>query len=326
MGNHVFCRLLLAAPGALMLFAAGPARAAHRHAIWVDAYSGEPVAYDDVLDDLAQVRVVYLGEIHTISRHHAWQQRIVESLAGRGRKLLLGTEQMEALNQPELDRYNRGEVGFAELARRTDWTKRWANFRDYAGVIEAARRHGTPVIALNARAETIREVGRKGLAGLTPEQRKELPAEIGLDDPPYEKLLGLELQVHAMMPPERLRPVFEAQVARDEQMAAVLSSALQSEEGKDRLVVVICGAGHVSYGLGIPARVLVRLPRVTDRIVLFSESGDLVLSAKEKAMAREVKITHDDLRFLPAPVADYLSLMQLPRGASERNEAAPKSG
>jgi uncharacterized iron-regulated protein len=309
-----------------MLLVAGPARSAERRSMWVDAYSGEPVLYDDVLDDLAQARVVYLGEIHTISRHHAWQQRIVEDLAGPGRKLLLGIEQMEAFNQPELDRYNRCEVGFDELARRTDWAKRWANFRDYAGIIEAARRHGAPVIALNARAETIREVGRKGLAGLAPEQRRELPPEMSLDDPPYEKLLGLRLQVHAMMPPERLRAVFEAQVARDEEMAAVLSSALQTGEGKGRLAVVICGAGHVSYGLGVPTRVRGRLAGVTDRIVLFSESGDLVLSAKERAMAREVRTTHDDLRFLPAPVADYLSVRELPRGASKGKEGAPESG
>jgi uncharacterized iron-regulated protein len=317
-GNQVFHRLLLAAPAALMLMAAGPAGSADRHTIWLDAYSGEPVLYDEMLDELAQARIVYLGEIHTIRRHHVWQQRIVESLAGRGKKLLLGIEQMEAFNQPELDRYNRGEASFDELARRTDWARRWANFRDYAGVIGAAHRLGAPVIALNARAETIREVGRRGLAGLAPEQRRELPPEMSLDDPPYQKLLGLRLQVHAMMPPERLRAVFEAQVARDEEMAAVLSSALEGAEGKGRLAVVLCGAGHVSYGLGIPTRVRRRLPEATDRIVLFSESGDLVLSAKEKAMAREVRTTHDDLRFLPAPVADYLNVMELRRSAPAR--------
>ena len=34
--------------------------------IWVDAYRGEPIAYDHMLNDIAGVDVVYLGERHTI--------------------------------------------------------------------------------------------------------------------------------------------------------------------------------------------------------------------------------------------------------------------
>ena len=82
------------------------------------------------------------------------------------------------------------------------------------------------MLALNARAETIRAVARKGLSGITPEQRKELPQEIVLDDPVYERVLNQSLAVHMAFDPQKLRPVYEAQVCRDETMASHLTEYL----------------------------------------------------------------------------------------------------
>jgi uncharacterized iron-regulated protein len=166
-------------------------------------------------------------------------------------------------------------------------------------------------VALNARSEIIREVGRKGLAGLTPEERRELPEQIELNDPAYEKLLNMRLMVHAAVDAQRLHKVYEAQVARDEQMASALAQFLSSERRKGRQAIVVCGAGHVSYGMGTPARVRRRLPGVADRIVIFSESNELTLSPEEQAMARQVSVTHQDLRFINHPVADYVQVAPL---------------
>jgi uncharacterized iron-regulated protein len=72
------------------------------------------------------------------------------------------------------------------------------------------------------------------------------------------------------------------------------------------LVLVLCGAGHVAYGLGLPSRVRRRLPGVKARVVLFSESEEVRLSPEEKAQSRAIEITHEQLRELRQPVADYL--------------------
>ena len=79
----------------------------------------------------------------------------------------------------------------------------------------------------------------------------------------------------------------------------------------DGAVVVLCGSGHVSYGYGVPSRVRSRIADVTDRIVIFSESGDVVLSEREKAMARAIEITHEQLRANTVPYADYLHVKAL---------------
>ncbi len=91
-----------------------------RCSMWIDLYRGEPIGYAEMLQDLADVRVVYLGERHTLERHHQIQAKILGDLADRGVPLVVGLEQMEANRQPELDRFNRREIDFEQLAKATD--------------------------------------------------------------------------------------------------------------------------------------------------------------------------------------------------------------
>lgn len=287
----------------------------HRCSLWVDVYSGEPVTMTSLIDELAEARVIYLGERHTVDRHHDVQAAIVAALVERDVRLVLALEQLEDFHQPVVDRYNAGEIDFETLAAEIEWEQRWSNYADYRPVIEAARAAGAPLLALNAKRETVRAVARQGVSGLAPEVRAELPDEIDLDDPVYAAHLRQVMMVHAGMPEQMMRMMFEAQVVRDETMAARLCSFLQSDAGRGRTAVVLCGSGHVSWGLGIPARVRRRMPDVRDRIIVMSESGDVELSPQMRAMAREVEITHEDLRMIPSPIADYLHVTAARAGA-----------
>jgi uncharacterized iron-regulated protein len=283
-----------------------------RPSMWIDVCFGEPVSYGDLLDDLAEVDVVYLGERHTIERHHEIQHRIVADLADRGVPLALGLEQMEIPQQPLLDRFASGTLDFDELAKQSEWGKRWHNFEQYRPVLKAARDAAAPMRALNARRETIRDVFRQGgVDKLSPETRRQLPETMLLDDPDYQKWLGIILGVHLAATAERMRPMVEAQIARDEHMAEQLVKLLKSPAGRDRTAVVLVGAGHVNYGLGLPARVRTRMPHVRDRIVILSESGDVELTEAEKAVSKDIKVTHEQMRAMNRPIADYLHVTTL---------------
>lgn len=299
--------VVLLVVGFLSQHAALSAEPEHRCSLWVDPYRGEPLTFEEVLDDLATVRVVYLGEAHSLERHHALQSAILRNLAQRGRSLVLGIEQLERYQQPHLDRFNRGEIDFDELARLTGWKNRWTGYDQYQSIVEAARELNIPVLALNARAETVRQVFRSGgVEGLDAKTRAELPEDMLLKDPPYERLLNMQLMVHMAVSEERLRPMREAQISRDETMAAALAEYLLSDAGKDRSAVVVCGTGHAAYGHGIPTRLRRRMPDITDRIVVPSQSGDVELSDADMAATRDVEITHEQLRELGRPIGDYL--------------------
>ena len=293
-----------------------PARAAQaaRASMWVDCLRAEPVAYSDLVADLRQARVIYLGEIHTIPRHHQLQEQILNSLAGDGVKLVLAMEQFEYTAQPALDRYNASAIDLDALIRQTNLDESWPDHAAYHGLLLAARKWGIPLLALNARAQTIRAVARGGgLSHLPAEQRRELPAPASIvtDDPLYERWLKKVLAVHMAMDPAKLQPIFEAQVARDETMASRLAEYLHSKEGRDRIALVICGQGHCEFGFGIPARVARRIPGISQRTVIFSNSGDLHLSEEERKQARDIEVSHEFLQGLGRPVADYLQVTEL---------------
>lgn len=311
----VQCALL---GGALLLLSActtAPQPKAHapRPELWIDLVHGEEIADRDVLDELAQANVVYLGESHTIQRHHELQLRVLQELFVRRVDLVLCLEQLEARDQPAVDRYNRHEIDFDGLVRAIDWAKKWSNYPDYRAIVEFARQHRIPIRGVNAPAAVIRAVSRGGgLAKLPPGERAQLPAEIVTEDPAYEQIVTKELSIHMAVDPAKLQPMFEAQVSRDETMAAGIVAARRAYGEKPRTAVVILGAGHMRYGLGTPARVSRREPGVVERLVILTESGQLRLTDSEKAASREVNISHDERRAIGRPPADFLRVLPRP--------------
>jgi uncharacterized iron-regulated protein len=301
--------------------ATGVAAAEERCAFWIDLYSGEPVAYTELIEDLAGIDVVYLGEKHTLERHHRLQEQVLEDMAARG-PVALALEQLLAEHQPQLDRYNAGEIDFDQLVEAIDWGESWPRYEQYRDLVETARRLGAPVIGLNAPVGTVRQVARQGLENLDPEVRSRLPDEMHLDDPMYRRHMQTVMSVHAHAAehPGMIDKMFQAQVARDETMAHALATFLSSEEGKDRRAVVVTGSGHVEHAMGVPSRVRRRLPDVQDRIIVMSDSGDVQLSKAEMmAVNEEFALTHADLRHLQTPLADYLHVLEL-RPASQSEE------
>lgn len=304
-GKSVFSRY--AAIVLAGMYAQAVAAEPRRPEMWIDLASGEPHSQAAVAADLASVRVVYLGERHTLARHHAVQAQLVRELARRGRKLVLGLEQIEAGWEAELDKFSKGDIDFAQLAAAIDWKSQWRGYEEYREVLEAAQKAKATVVGLNAPSKVIRQVVRSGGVARLPEaMRDKLPTDMNLNDPPYETLLGWQMQVHLAATPDLLRPMIEAQMARDEQMASQIARHLGDRQ---TTVVVVCGSGHVAYGLGTPARVRRRVADVTERIVIMSDSGDVRLTEAEKRQSRPVEITHEQLRSLGRPLADYLHVV-----------------
>lgn len=318
-------RILLLASCATLVLLSGcmstphppAARAPAPAEFWLDLARGDEVPDQEVVADLATAGVVFVGEAHTIQRHHEVQLWLLQELFARGVPLVLCLEQLEARDQPAVDRYNRRELDFAGLAQAINWAKQWSNYADYRALCEFAQQHHFPIRALNAPADTIRAVNRGGgVAKLPPDLRAQLPADLVLDDPVYERLTNRELAVHMALDPTKLRPVFEAQVARDETMAANIVAArrIDTTPDKPRTAVVVVGAGHMRFGLGTADRVRRRDPGIVERLVIMTESGQLKLSDAQKAQARDVTIVHTDFRAIGRLPADYVRV--LPRAAS----------
>jgi uncharacterized iron-regulated protein len=105
------------------------------------------------------------------------------------------------------------------------------------------------VAGLNVPRPLIKEVARKGLAGLTPADRAKLPASISeSSDARYRAYVETSLDGHGPMPPARRANMREVQAVWNEAMGE--RAAALAAQG--RLVVVVAGQGHMFYGGGIP--------------------------------------------------------------------------
>lgn len=273
----------------------------------IDMLMGEPIPQEMLLDDLTSVRIVYVGEVHTIARHHQIQTQLLCKLAQRNLKPALAMEMFSEEHQAVVDRWMRSKDDMSELIKSLG-REHWTNLQDYESVLTTARDLAVPVVALNAPDRLVRKVAREGLQGLSAEDRKWLPDGFQDINPLNDRLLRLRLRVHKAFQEKSLDNIVLAQAIRDATMARAVVRFLQSDEGKNRIVMVIAGTGHLNYGFGIPERV----KRVLDlpyRIILTSESGELVLSEEDMRQMVPVRITHEDLRFIQTPIADYLDVI-----------------
>jgi len=281
----------------------------------VDVLAGEPVPMEMMVDDLTTVRIAYVGEVHTIDRHHQLQAEILGSLSRRGLKLALGMEMFSVNQQKVLDGWQRGQASVASLM--ADLGKgHWTNLLDYESVLLAARKLKVSILGINADDNLVKKVARDGISGLTAEERGQVPRGFDRINPVNDRLLRLKLRVHRAFEAKSLDRIVLAQALRDATMARTIVHFLNSPEGKDRTMMVIAGSGHLNYGLGIPDRVQ-RSATLSNRIILPSESGELVLTETEKRHALPIDITHEDLKFIDKPIADYIHMIPLREKAKE---------
>lgn len=204
--------------------------------------------WTDYLNALSDASVVAVGEKHDEARHHEVQAEVVRELAARGLPVTVGLEMATPEDQPTLDAFLSGAMSEADFAAW--WVKAWRfPFALYKPIFDAARAARLPVAGLNVPRPLIKEVARKGLAGLSPADRALLPVSIQESgDARYRAFVEASLDDHGPMPPARRANMREVQAVWNEAMGERAAALAAS----GRLVVVVAGQGHMFYGGGVP--------------------------------------------------------------------------
>lgn len=226
----------------------------------LDARRERACAFEEMADDLATVRMVFVGESHTNPEHHDWQRRILEALSLRRPHLMVGLEMLQRPYQEVLDAWSAGEMDEAAFLREANWYGQWSDWDLYAPILRLARDRRIRVIALQADGLQVgglvaREIRLKGLEGLPPWMRSRLPDDIDLSVKPHRKAIREVFPAHAGMEDseERFRRFYEVQTAWDEVFAESAARALAAAP-PDAAIVVLAGSMHVKDFHGIPER------------------------------------------------------------------------
>jgi uncharacterized iron-regulated protein len=284
----------------------------------IDLLIGEPVSADYLLEDLLGSDIIFVGESHTIDRHHTFQKKIIKELSDRGANLAVGMEMFQADQQGVLDKWISGKLDINHLKYLLgDY---WTNLEDYGEILLALRELEIPLVALNAKDSLVKSVARKGLDGLSEKEAGQTPKGTREINPKNAKLLSMKLKVHKAFQNRGLERIIQAQALRDQTMAENIVDFMKSPEGRARKMLVIVGSGHLNYGFGIPERTR-RLMDCRTRIVLPSQSGELELTKEQLRQAVQVDITHSDLKFIDKPIADYLMVTPLKKDPAQQDHA-----
>ncbi|OGR68187.1 MAG: hypothetical protein A2081_02540 [Elusimicrobia bacterium GWC2_61_19] len=204
--------------------------------------------------------LVCVGESHDQANDHLAQLEALKALyAARGRNVAVGFEMLNMTLQPVLEDYAAGRLSEAEFLLKADWRKEWGfDFNLYKPIFDFIREKKLAAIALNLPKKVVAKIARTGLAGLSPEEAKYLPANLHVTtDERYIAYIrqSFDGQMSDMF---KFENYLAAMSAWNEAMGARLADFLNANPGFAALSVA--GSGHMIYNAGIPASVKARAP------------------------------------------------------------------
>lgn len=234
----------------------------------------QPQDLNAVIAELAEKRVIFIGETHDRYEQHLNQLEIILRLHDRDpMRWAIGLECFQRQFQAYLDAYVAGKLSEDELLKKTEYSQRWGyDFRLYRPVIQYARSQRIPLVALNAESELTNAVGESGLDGISSADRARLPMEIDESDSAYRNRVH---EVYEKHPPDsrgEFEHFWQAQLVWDETMAERVADYLTGHP--DKGMIVLAGSGHIAFGSGIPSRVKRRIPGIESAILLSAEKAD----------------------------------------------------
>ncbi len=214
----------------------------------LDARSGQPVTRPALLEKLASVDWVLLGERHDNPRHHAARAELLRDL-GLKRVVLEHLDQGARLNR---------ELPLNQALDQAEYNRKGWRWPMQQSLFETMHQTGMAVQGGNLSRADGRKVAMQGEQALDPELSA-LIAAAPLSDSAQARLdAGLNQGHCGQLPAARLPNMRLAQRARDAAMARSLLTTPGS-------AILLAGNGHVRLDYGVPS--LLKVAKPTARLV-----------------------------------------------------------
>ena len=207
----------------------------------------------ELLEKVADKKVIYVGETHDRFAHHLMQLEIIKELHQRGKKVAIGMEMFQRPFQKGIDDYIAGRSDERGFLRSTEYFQRWRfDYNHYRPILQFARTAKIPVIALNALREITDRISQGGLEALSADEKKGVSAQLDFSDEAYRERLKKIFDEHKEFGTRNFELFYQVQVVWDETMAESIDAFLKGNP--DSQMVVLAGSGHLAFGSGIPQR------------------------------------------------------------------------
>ena len=86
---------------------------------------GDPISFQDLLNDVEPSSVIFMGENHDQIEHHHSQVKTLQGLIEKNRDVVVGMEMFERSQQPILDQWTEGKLTQEEFLKEIKWETTW---------------------------------------------------------------------------------------------------------------------------------------------------------------------------------------------------------
>jgi aminopeptidase N len=236
------------------------------------------VSFGEIIRELSENRVIYVGESHERYEDHLLQLEIIRQIHSIYPKIAIGMEMFCRSAQPAIDEYIAKESTEEEFLKKSHYFENWGyDYRFFRDIINFSRSHNLPVLGLNLSKDVVRKVYKEGISSLDKSLEKTIPVERDLVLPGYQKRIKPVYRMHSTgkgMPAGQRKKsgnfsgFLQAQSLWDETMA--WTAAVFLKNNPEHKLIILAGRGHISKENGIPPR-LARQLKVKQAVVVNSE-------------------------------------------------------
>lgn len=206
-------------------------------------------AFDEMINDLKQKRIVMIGESHTNQLHHDVQFEVIRGLVESGKPVVLALEMFNPGQNDALALWSSGKTDPDTFLEQTDFLTTWShNYRYYKPIFDYCREKQIPIYGTNAERKYASKINMGGLSSLTDEDLQILPY-IDTANVEHKFLINVMMDGMDASMPKQFVNMYAAQCLWD---AAMGEGAIEAaKKHPEATIVVLAGSGHVVYNLGI---------------------------------------------------------------------------
>ena len=220
------------------------------------------LSFEEMAQEMMKSHFIYVGETHNSLAIHEIQLKVIQALHQRDKNLIIGLEMLPVSSQEVLNKWSFGILTTEEFLRESRWYEHWnLNFSFYEKIFQFAKENRIPLYALNASRDLIHKIRMQGWEALSHEEKGIIPRP-DLSNQEHRILIRTIFESTSIpheMKGKGLEMAFEglyrAQSAWDEVMAHNADRAAKKEEKR---MIVLAGAGHFFYNLGVNRRTFER--------------------------------------------------------------------
>jgi uncharacterized iron-regulated protein len=219
-----------------------------------DTAGGKAIGFDQLIEQLSQARVIYVGERHTAMAHHRVQLKIIQALTEKKGHIRVGMEMFDYTYQPKLDQWSTGKLQWDDFLKQVHWYANW-RYDDilYKEILDYIQERRLTLVGINIPFHLPPKIAVGGLESLSKSERALLPDTIDTSQSDHRAYVEEIFKTHAIKGREDFNNFYAAQCAWEDGMAQAIADHL----GPETMVVVV-GNGHIVKKFGIPKRAFAR--------------------------------------------------------------------